>query len=103
MRESCPRAHGHDSISLAHHHLHRSARRSAAGLAHPVLRPAVKGSALDVVVELERFLEGLRVAMYLNGCQTVSDFSSRPLILKGKLVEALRALDIDYKKVAGGN
>ena len=75
---------------------------TAAGLAHPVLRPAVHGSSLDVVIELERVLEGLKVAMYLNGCQSVSDFSSRPLILKGKLVEALRSLDIDYKKVAGG-
>ncbi|MHA1863282.1 MAG: type 2 isopentenyl-diphosphate Delta-isomerase [Candidatus Thorarchaeota archaeon] len=74
----------------------------SAGLAHPVLRPAVHGSSLDVVVELERILEGLKVAMYLNGCSTVSDFSSKPLILKGKLVEALRSLDIDYKKVAGG-
>jgi isopentenyl-diphosphate delta-isomerase len=75
----------------------------AAGLAHPVLRPAVHGSSLDVVVELERILEGLKVAMYLNGCETVSDFSARPLILRGKLVEALKSLDIDYKKVARGS
>jgi len=75
----------------------------SAGLAHPVLRPAVHGSSLDVIVELERILEGLKVAMYLNGCQTVSDFSTRPLILRGKLVEALKSLDIDYKKVARGN
>ena len=74
----------------------------SAGLAHPVLRPAVHGSSLDVVVELERILEGLKVAMYLNGCLTVSDFASRPLILTGKLVEALESLDIDYKKVARG-
>ena len=74
----------------------------SAGLAHPVLRPAVHGSSLDVVVELEKILEGLKVAMYLNGCLTVGDFSSRPLILKGKLVEALQSLDIDYKKVARG-
>jgi isopentenyl-diphosphate delta-isomerase len=75
----------------------------SAGIAHPILRPAVNGSSLDVVVELERILEGLKVAMYLNGCLTVSDFSSKPLILKGRLVEALRSLDIDYKKVAGGS
>ncbi len=75
----------------------------SAGVAHPVLRPAVYGSSLDVVVELEKILEGLKVAMYLNGCLTVSDFSSKPLILKGRLVEALQSLDIDYKKVAGGS
>ena len=74
----------------------------AAGLAHPVLRPAVHGSSLDVIVELERILEGLKVAMYLNGCLNVSDFSARPLILRGELVEALKSLDIDYQKVARG-
>lgn len=74
----------------------------SAGVAYPVLRPAVYGSSLDVIVELEKYLEGLKVAMYLNGCQSVGDFSSRPLILSGKLVEALDSLDIDYKKVARG-
>ncbi|RDE16049.1 MAG: type 2 isopentenyl-diphosphate Delta-isomerase [Candidatus Thorarchaeota archaeon] len=74
----------------------------AAGVAHPLLRPATFGSSLDVVVELERMLEGLRVAMYLTGCSSVTDFSSRQLIIKGRLVEALQSLDIDYKKVAGG-
>ncbi len=74
----------------------------AAGVAHPLLRPATFGSSLDVVVELERMLEGLKVAMYLTGCSSVADFSSRQLIIKGRLVEALQSLDIDYKKVAGG-
>jgi len=74
----------------------------AAGIAHPLLRPATFGSSLDVIVELERILEGLRVVMYLTGCSNVTDFSSRQLIIKGRLVEALRSLDIDYKKVAGG-
>jgi len=75
----------------------------SAGVAHPVLRPAVHGSSLDVIVELEKILESLKVAMYLNGCQSVGDFSSRPLILRGRLVEALKSLDIDYKKVARGS
>jgi len=73
------------------------------GVAYPVLRPAVHGSSLDVIVELEKILESLKVAMYLNGCQSVGDFSSRPLILRGRLVEALKSLDIDYKKVARGS
>ena len=75
---------------------------TAAGVAHPVLRPAVYGSSLDVIVHLERLLEGLKVAMYLNGCSSVSEMASRPLIIKGHLVEALRSLDIDYKRVAVG-
>lgn len=74
----------------------------ATGVAYPLLRPATFGSSLDVIVELERMLDGLRVAMYLTGCSSITDFSSRQLILKGRLVEALRSLDIDYKKVAGG-
>ena len=75
---------------------------TAAGIAHPLLRQAVYGSSLDVVVELERFLEGLTVAMYLTGCQKIEDLSSRQLILSGKLVESLKSLGIDYKTVASG-
>jgi isopentenyl-diphosphate delta-isomerase len=75
---------------------------TAAGIAHPLLRPAVYGSSLDIVVELERFIEGLRVAMYLTGSQKVEDLSSKQLILSGKLVESLKSLGIDYEKVASG-
>jgi len=73
----------------------------SAGVAHPLLRPAVLGSPLDVIVQVERMLEGLRVAMYLTGCSAVNELSDRPLLLGGPLVEALRSLDIDYRKVAG--
>ncbi len=75
---------------------------TAAGVAQPLLRQAVHGSSLDVVVELERFLEGLTVAMYLTGSQKVEDLSSKQLILSGKLVESLKSLGIDYQKVARG-
>ncbi len=74
----------------------------AAGVALPLLRPSVLGSSLDVVMELERFIEGLKVAMYLTGSSTVDDIASKPLILKGELVESLRSLGIDYKRVASG-
>lgn len=75
----------------------------SAGVALPLLRPAVFGSSLDVVVELERIIEGLRVAMYLTGSSKIDDISSAPLILKGELVQALRSLGIDYKRVATGS
>jgi isopentenyl-diphosphate delta-isomerase len=75
---------------------------TAAGIAQPILRQAVYGSSLDVIVELERYLEGLRVAMYLTGSQKVEELSSKQLILSGKLVQSLKSLGIDYKKVAGG-
>jgi isopentenyl-diphosphate delta-isomerase len=73
----------------------------SAGVAHPLLRPAVLGSPLDVIVEAERMLEGLKVAMYLTGCSTVNELSDKPLLLGGPLIEALRSLDIDYREVAG--
>ncbi|MHA2380188.1 MAG: type 2 isopentenyl-diphosphate Delta-isomerase [Candidatus Thorarchaeota archaeon] len=72
----------------------------SAGVAHPLLKPAVLGSPLDVIVQMERMLEGLRVAMYLTGCSTVDELSDRPLLLGGPLIEALKTLDIDYRKVA---
>ena len=75
---------------------------TAAGVAHPLLRPAVHGSALDVIVELERILEGLRVAMYLTGSEKVEELSSKKLILSGSLVESLKSLGIDYRKIASG-
>ncbi|MFX1416899.1 MAG: type 2 isopentenyl-diphosphate Delta-isomerase [Promethearchaeota archaeon] len=73
----------------------------SAGVAHPLLRPAVLGSPLDVIVEVERMLEGLKVAMYLTGCSSVTELSDKPLLLGGPLIEALRSLDIDYREVAG--
>ncbi len=74
---------------------------TAAGIAHPLLRPAVHGSALDVVVEIETMLESLKVAMYLTGSRVVDDLSERKLILSGQLVESLNSLGIDVSKVAG--
>ncbi|MFX0107415.1 MAG: type 2 isopentenyl-diphosphate Delta-isomerase [Candidatus Hodarchaeota archaeon] len=73
----------------------------AAGVAHPLLRPAVMGSPLDVVVEIERMLEGLKIAMYLTGSTSVEDLASKPLLLSGSILDALQSLDIDIRKVAG--
>jgi isopentenyl-diphosphate delta-isomerase len=70
----------------------------AAGVAYPLLKPAVTGKTMDVINELTRFIDGLRVAMYLTGCQTVDDMASCPMIIEGKLRENLEALGINYKK-----
>ncbi len=75
----------------------------AAGVAIPLLRPAVHGTTDDVIYELNKFLEGLRVTMYLLGCETVDDLVSRPLIIKGELADSLNSLGIDYTKIAGGD
>lgn len=74
----------------------------ASGLALPLLRPAVFGSSLDIVVEIERIIEGLRVVMYLTGSSNVDEIASTQLILKGELVQALDSLGIDAKRVASG-
>ena len=76
---------------------------SAAGVAYPLLNSAVNGSTDDVIADLEGIIEGLRVAMYLTGSRSLEDLASQPLILKGQLIECLRSLDIDYKKIASGS
>ncbi len=70
----------------------------AAGVAHPFLRPAVEGSTDLVVQEIKKLTEGLRVAMYLNGCEITEDLVERPLLLSAELAKALESVDIDYRK-----
>ena len=74
----------------------------AAGVAMPLLRSAVHGTTEDVVYELNKLIEGLRVTMYLTGCNAIDDLVSRPLIIKGELAESLNSLGIDYTRLAGG-
>jgi isopentenyl-diphosphate delta-isomerase len=75
----------------------------AAGVAYPLLKPAVKGKTSDVVNELTRFIDGLKVAMYLTGCRTVDDLLERPLMIRGKLRESLEVLGIDYRRYTKPN
>jgi isopentenyl-diphosphate delta-isomerase len=70
----------------------------AAGVAHPFLRPASEGSTEVVVQEIKKFTEGLRVAMYLNGCEIVEDLVERPLLLSAELIKRLESLDIECRK-----
>ncbi|UCE11871.1 MAG: type 2 isopentenyl-diphosphate Delta-isomerase [Candidatus Thorarchaeota archaeon] len=74
----------------------------AAGIALPVLRPAAQGSSLDVVLEIERMIEGLKVAMYLTGSQKVEDLAEKPLVITGELAESLKSLDIDLLQITQG-
>jgi isopentenyl-diphosphate delta-isomerase len=75
----------------------------AAGVAYPLLKPAVTGKTSDVVNELTRLIDGLKVAMYLTGCQTVDDLLERPLMIGGKLRESLEVLGIDYRRYTKPN
>ncbi|MDF1541148.1 MAG: type 2 isopentenyl-diphosphate Delta-isomerase, partial [Candidatus Thorarchaeota archaeon] len=73
---------------------------TTAGIAFPVLSPAVNGTTEEVVFEIEMILEGLRTAMYLTGCETTIDLEGVPLLIGGNLKESLKSLDIDYQVVA---
>jgi isopentenyl-diphosphate delta-isomerase len=73
---------------------------SCAGVALPLLEPAVNGQTDDVIEELQLFMEGLKTAMYLTGCRTVEELKSCPLIVTGKLQEALESINVDSKLFA---
>ncbi len=69
----------------------------AAGVAYPLLRPAVTGTTEDVIAELNLMIEGLRVAMYLTGCRTPDELASRPLILGPTLQSTMQCVGINPK------
>ncbi len=70
----------------------------AAGVAHPLLKPAVRGTVADVIDEVERIIEGLKVAMYLTGCETLKDLRTKPMVITGDLLKRLQSFGIDYSK-----
>ncbi len=69
----------------------------AAGLAHPLLYSAARGTAHDLVEQLERMIESTRVSMYLIGAQTIEQLRECRVILGGRLFELLKALGLDYR------
>ncbi|TFG14621.1 type 2 isopentenyl-diphosphate Delta-isomerase [Candidatus Thorarchaeota archaeon] len=73
---------------------------SSAGVALPLLEPAVNGDTENVIAELQLFLGSLKTAMYLTGCKTVEEAKLCPLIITGKLREALESINIDSKLFA---
>ncbi len=75
----------------------------AAGVAYPLLRPAVTGDTEDVIAELRLLIEGLRVAMYLTGCKTPTELATRPLIFGPNLLNALKCLEIDPQPFMSGD
>ncbi len=71
---------------------------TAAGVAHPLLNAAVKGTTQDVILELEKIIEGTRTAMYLVGCQRVEELAEIPIILSAELIATLNSLGLDYSR-----
>ncbi|MHA1588723.1 MAG: alpha-hydroxy-acid oxidizing protein, partial [Candidatus Thorarchaeota archaeon] len=70
----------------------------AAGVALPLLRPAVRGTAADVIDEVEKIIEGLKVAMYLTGCETLEELKTKPMGITGNLLKHLKSFGINHSK-----
>lgn len=71
----------------------------AVGLALPLLKEAYQGHGA-VASKLEKFMEELRVAMYLVGASTISDLKNCDVIISGKTREWLSQRGIKTKPYA---
>lgn len=70
----------------------------SSGVAYPLLQSAVHGETEDVILELEKIIEGIKVALYLTGSSKVEDLRECPLIISGNLLEALQSIDVEIRK-----
>ena len=71
---------------------------TAAGVAYPLLQAAVEGTTRDVIVELEKIIDGLKTAMYLTGCQTVDELGAIPIMFSAEMIATLNSLGLDYAR-----
>jgi isopentenyl-diphosphate Delta-isomerase len=72
---------------------------NAAGIALPLLKEAYQGPEA-VKAKLEKFINELKVAMYLVGASTISELGSCDLVILGKTREWLKERGIETKKYA---
>ena len=63
-----------------------------------MLQAAVEGTTRDVMVELEKTIEGLKTAMYLTGCQTVEELGAIPIMFSAEMIATLNSLGLDYAR-----
>jgi len=54
-----------------------------AGVALPLLKPAVKGDVEGVIKILRRYIEEIRNAMFLVGAKNVEELRKVPLVITG--------------------
>jgi isopentenyl-diphosphate delta-isomerase len=68
-----------------------------AGIAHPLLKPALKGPKA-VAKELELVIAELRTAMFLIGCESIGKLKEAPVVITGKVADWLKArgYDVSY-------
>jgi isopentenyl-diphosphate delta-isomerase len=71
----------------------------ACGLALPLLSKATKSSE-DVITELSKIIEELKIAMFLVGAENIDDLNKCDLIITGKTKEWLENRGVDCKKFA---
>jgi isopentenyl-diphosphate delta-isomerase len=69
----------------------------AAGLAWPLLKPAVEGYLKDAIRGL---IEELRVSMFLTGSKTVKELEHKPIVITGKTAQWLRARGFNPEEYA---
>jgi len=62
---------------------------SLCGIGLPLLKSALNGSA-HVIGEISAIVEELKVAMFLTGCKTLGDLTSKPLIITGETAQMLK-------------
>ena len=72
---------------------------SCAGVALPLLRPAVQG-VRQVVQELEKFRAELKVALHLAGARRPEDLQRKPVVITGETAEWLRARGLNPESYA---
>jgi len=73
---------------------------SVVGIALPLLKPAFKEGASGVVRFLKRFIEELKVAMFLVGARTISDLRRVPVVITGLTAEWLRLRGVNVEAYA---
>ncbi|MCS7130539.1 MAG: type 2 isopentenyl-diphosphate Delta-isomerase [Archaeoglobaceae archaeon] len=72
-----------------------------ASSALPFLAPA-NISANAVKNKIQRFMRGLKTAMFLTNCRRVEELKIKPLFVTGKLLEWLKFREIDLKAFCEG-
>jgi isopentenyl-diphosphate Delta-isomerase len=70
---------------------------SMAGVALPLLKPAIRGPK-EVEKILREYIRGLKISMFLTGCRDLCDIRSAPVMIMGKSREILEYRGFDTRK-----
>lgn len=70
-----------------------------AAIARPIVRPALKSNK-EVLGLLNRYIEGLKITMFLTSCRSLNKLRNVPMVITGYLKEYLTLRGIDVGKFA---